>query len=355
MKLDRTPFIVALERVKPALMSAGSIPSLKHVWLDGEFLYAHNGSAGIRLAYEAELKPCGILGSVLLGLLKSTSAKEIEVTQAKAQIDVKIGRSSSSVPALSIEQNPWPYTTKDKTAIATITLTDELLAGLKQVRIIKPPKTPNNPGHYGAVIFPEIGKVGGKARYALYTTDSKVIAEVFIKGVLPKELQRVVLTHEFIAQLLIFKAGAKVTFYTDSMLVEADGVQVWSNLLDTTDVWDIPELVDKTVTGDEKRFALPKDFGEALDRAEVLAGSDPDKNFVTLTTSKKELTLTGKLESGQLLEKFALATVAPESKMTIGLEHLKTLCKEAEEFAIAKKALLLFGKNDVLFLITQHG
>lgn len=349
MKLDRTALITALERVKPALMSSGSIPSLKHVWLDGEFLYAHNGSAGIRLNYESELKPCGILGSVLLGLLKSTSAKEIELTQGKAQVDLKIGRSSSSVPMLSIEQNPWPYSTEDKTAIATVTLTEELLNGLKQVRVIKPPKTPNNPGHYGAVIFPE------KGRYALYTTDSKALAEVLIKGALPKELSRVVLTHEFIAQLLTFKAGAQITFYADSMLVEAEGVQVWSNLLDTADVWDIPDLVDKTVTGDEKRFALPEDFGEALDRAEVLAGSDPEKNFVTLATSKKELTLTGKLESGQLLEKFVLAAAAPEGKITVGLEHLKTLCKDAEEFAIAKKALLLFGKNDVLFLITKHG
>src|SRR5450631_3564229 len=98
MKIDRAVLVGALERVKPALMSVGSIPSLKHVWLDGEFLYAHNGSAGIRLNYETELKPCGILGSVLIGLLKSTTAKEVELTQGKAQVDLKIGRSSSSVP-----------------------------------------------------------------------------------------------------------------------------------------------------------------------------------------------------------------------------------------------------------------
>lgn len=345
MKLDRLALVAALERVKPALMSVGSIPSLKHVWLDGKFVYAYNGSLGVRVAYETELKPCGILGSVLLGLLKSTTAKEIELIQTKTQIDIKVGRASTSIPVLTADQNPWPFL-PDAEVTSSIPLTEALIVALKRVQVIKKPKTPNNPGHHGVIVFPN------KNDFVLYATDSKALAEVPVVGKISKDLTKVVLPYEFVSQLLTIDAGPKINF-GDAITIEAEDIFVGSNLMDCTDVWNIPDMVDKTINGEEKRYPLPKELGEALDRALVLAG-DMDKSFVTLSTSKKELSLVGRLESGELQEKFALASAAVEAKISVRLEHLKTLIEEASEFAIVKKALVLYGEDDSLFLITQH-
>jgi hypothetical protein len=162
------------------------------------------------------------------------------------------------------------------------------------------------------------------------------------------------LPHGFVNQLLLGLKGAKISFLADAIIAESAGVQVCSNLLDSADVWDLPDLVDKTLGDDElNRLPLPDEFGEALDRALVLAGSDLDKAFVTLTVSKKELALEGKLAYGMLQEKFPLKS-SGEGKITVGLEHIKTLSKEAEEFALVQKALLLFGKDDSLFVIAAH-
>lgn len=349
MKLDREPLIKALEQVKPALQSSGSIPALKHIWLDGKYLYAYNNALGIRVEYASELEPCGILGSVLMGLLQSTSAKEIDLTQTDTQIDLKMGRASASVPVMDIEQNPWPFLVKlpSSSGALSLSLTEELLAGLKQVRIIRA-SAPKRVEHYGVVVFPS------KDQFTLYTTDSKALAEVPVKGKLSKDLQRAVLPHAFVSQLLGLKVGAKVCFLQDAIIAEAPGTQVCSNLLDSTDVLDLPDLVDKTIGEQEpKRFPLPAEFGEALDRALVLAGSDLDKAFVTLTVAKKELSLIGKLADGLLQEKFPLKSVG-EGEIVLGLEHLKSLATEAEEFAIVKKALLLYGKDSALFVIASH-
>jgi hypothetical protein len=351
MKLERKELIAALERVKPALQTSGSIPALKHIWLDGKYLYAYNGALGIRIAWPTQLQPCGIPGGVLLGLLESTSAKEVEFDQtAKTQFDLKMGRASATVPLMGIEFTPWPFPEKTPAGpvgVRTLTLTKELIEGLKTVRIIKASK-PKRVEHYGVVLFPR------KDALSLYTTDSISLAEVSVAGKVAKDLAKAVLPYGFVEQLLKLPPGSKISFTQDSILAEAEGIQVCSNLLDSSSVFDLPGLVDKMVEGQGKPSPVPKDLGEAINRALVLAGGDLEKAFIKLNVSKKEFQLSGTLASGMLKEKFPLAAAVSESQITVRLEHLKSLCKEAEEFAISPKVLLLFGKGDSLFLISAH-
>ena len=351
MKLNREALVAALEQVKPALASSGSIPELKHVWLDGKYLYAYNGALGIRVDWATELQPCGLLGSVLLGLLQSTSAKEIEVTQeAKTQLDLKMGRASATVPLMAIDHNPWPFPAKvtaGPVGVVTFALTEAFIEGLKQVRIIKA-ADPKMVEHYGVILFPS------KDALTLYATDSKSLAEVPVQGKFAKELVKAVLPFGFVNQLLALKVGAKVSFTQDAIIAEAEDVQVCSNLLDTADVHDLPKLVTTTIGKDDTAATpLPKEFSEALDRALILAGGDLDKAFVTLAVTKKELSLSGKLANGVLQEKFTLGSPGSGS-ITVGLEQIKGLARDAEDFAIVQKALLLFGKNDALYLIAAH-
>ena len=226
-------------------------------------------------------------------------------------------------------------------------MTEDFVAGLKQVRVIKA-ADPKRVEHYGVILFP------AKDALTLYTTDSKSLAKVPVKGKFAKELSKAVLPFGFVNQILALKAGAKVNFTQDAIIAEADGIQICSNLLDTADVHDLPKLVTTTIGKEDcTTTPLPKEFGEALDRAMVLGGFDLEEAFLTLTATKKELTLSGKLANGVLQEKFTLSSSASGS-ITVGLEEIKPLAKEADEFAIVQKALLLFGKNDALYLIATH-
>jgi hypothetical protein len=351
MKLDRKELIAALERVKPALQSSGSILALKHIWLDGKFLYAYNGALGIRIAWPSKLQPCGIPGGVLLGLLESTSAKEVEFDQTtKTQADLKMGRASATIPLMGIDLNPWPFPEKapaGPVGVRVLVLTKELIEGLKSVAVIKASK-PRRVEHYGVILFP------AKDAVTLYTTDSLSLAEISVEGKVAKELAKAVLPYGFVDQLVKLPADSKISFTQDFIIAETSTTQVCSNLLDSSGVFDLPELVDKTIYGKGKPVPVPKDLGEAIERALVLAGGDLEKAFLKLSLGKKEFQLSGDLALGMLKEAFPLETAVKESQITVRLEHLKTLFKGAEEFAISPKALLLFGKGESLFLISAH-
>lgn len=351
MKFDRAELIKAIERVKPALQASGSIPQLKHIWLDGKFLYAYNGALGIRINWPTEIPPCGIPGTVLLGLLQSTSAKEVEFdASATTQAELKMNKATATLPLMQSDLNPWPFPLEvpaGPVGVRTLILTDELITGLKQACIIKAAK-PNRVEHYGVVLFP------AKDSVVLYTTDSKSLAEVSVAQKVSKDLKKAVLPFGFVAQLLDLKPGSKVSFTQDSIIAEAEGIMVGSNLLDSSSVWDLPDLVDKTIAGHGGNAGLPEGTGEALGRALVMAGSDLENQWVSLTTAGKSLQIAGKLTHGMLKEKLALTIAPGDGEIQVGLEHLKSLLKGAEEFAIAKKALMLYGKGEALYLISAH-
>jgi len=170
MNFERAALIAALERVKPALASSGSIPELKHIWVEEKHLSAYNGALGIRIDWPNELTECGIPGATLLGLLQSSSVKDVTLAQtATTQCDLKMGRSSVTIPIFAGQHNPWPFPAKipaGPVGIRSLTLTEALLSGLKQVRLIKASR-PSMVEHWGVVLFP------GKDDLVLYTTALK--------------------------------------------------------------------------------------------------------------------------------------------------------------------------------------
>jgi hypothetical protein len=348
LKLEREVFLEALNTVKPALQASGSIVELKKIWFDGDYIYAYNGALGIRLKSKLDLE-CGINGKVLIGLLQSSSVKEVSLIERPDQLEVKLGRSTTTVVTSRPEQNPWPYPAKlppGPVGARTLVLTEELLAGLRRVRLVRA-AAPKRVEHYGVILFPT------KDSLALYTTDSASLAEVVVKVKTAPDLAKTVFPHEFVTQLLNFKPGAKISLLKDAIVVQDEQLQVCSNLLDSSTVHDLPKLVTEAVTGQEKRSPLPESLIEGLERADVLASGMDTPAYVALDVTKKELEVTGDFYHGRLNERYPL-TGAAEGRMSVSLPRLKSLAREAEAFAIAKRALVLFGENDARFLIAQH-
>jgi hypothetical protein len=349
MKIERKVLVSLLERLKPAIATAGSIAELKHIWWDGKFIYAFNNGMGIRIAWETDLAPSGVPGKVLLGLLESSSAKEVELIQDEGSLVLKMGRAKSTLVTLPIEGNPWRYDAVDLSDAVVMPLTAALLEGLRRACIVKAGE-PSQTVHHGVVLFVE----GGLVR--LYSTDSVALAEIPVSVKLDKRLDKSVIPHEYIAQLQKLKNG-EVKFTEDAVVTEVDGITVCSNWLDRTGIPDLPEWVSNKTNGDERPVSLPKDFGEGLKRAEVLAGPSSESKmpvFLTLTISKNEIGLTGKLPFGILNDKFPIDKSGSDGTIVVGLNYLKSLYKEAEEITITDGVLLLFGKNDTLFMIAEH-
>lgn len=346
MNIEREALIRVLEQVKPALAASGSVEGLKHIWLDKKYLYAYDGALGIRIAWESGLQPCGLPGSVLLGILHSSSVKEISLEQQGASLTVKMGRSTTKLSTMPLDENPWPFPpTVPASTKLTLELTEDLIMGLRRARAIKA-SNPVRVEHYGVSLFPSKGVL------TLYTTDSKTLAEITVEGNYAKELNKQVLPHAFVAQLLTLKPPAKISFLKDAIIAERAGIQVCSNLLDSASVWDLPKLADQTIGDEPERMALPDSLGEALNRAVVLAG--PDEAFINLSVVKKDLELSGTFKLGVLQERFPLGGKPTVGEMVLELASFKALAKEAKEFAFGEKALVLYGDEGVLYLISPH-
>ena len=348
MNIERKSLVAALERVKPALQASGKIESFKHVWIDGQRLYAYNGGLGIRVKWKTDLEPCGINGAVLLGLLQSSGAEEVTLDQENnAQLALKMGRATTKLSRLDADGNPWPFPFRITGTPLSLELTEELIEGLKHAQIVKS-ANPQRVEHYGITIFP------GKDKVALYSSTGEIIAEVFVKGKISKELERTVLPFGFVSQLLAFDVGSKIIFTSDFIIAESNGIQVCSNLLDSSDVYDLPEVVNTTVTGEEKRVALPEGFGETMKRAEILAGAEGNSSCIYLSHNKRELEVKGDLKYGVLQDKFPVS-VTGSAKLKVSLDHILGLYGEAEEVAVTEKVLLLYGQGESLYVVAAHG
>jgi DNA polymerase III sliding clamp (beta) subunit (PCNA family) len=350
MKIKRTELVQVLETIKPAVASGGAIPELRHVWFDGNFAYAYDGGLGIRVPYESEITG-GMVAASLLGLLNSTKAEEVSLDLSKsADAVLTMGRAKATVPVLDGERNPWPFPTelkkkKNETALS-IELSEELIKGLQRAETVKASR-PVRVEHYGVVLFPSGNSV------TLYTTDSRALAQITVPAQLDEDLSRVVLPHGFVSQLIkLGKGGGSVTFLEDAIIAQLTSAYVCSNLLDSADVQDLPAVVEEKANGSAKRLTLPEGFLEALTRAGVLVGADPA--YIDLAVGKKELALSAKLPLGELQEKLPLSGPVTTGEICVALDCLTDLSKDAQEFAIAESALVLYGQEGALYLVAAH-
>lgn len=345
MKLNRETTIDLLETLAPAVSSTAALVELRHFWFDGKFAYGYDAGLGIRLPFKSGLE-CGLPAAQLLPLLRSGNEESVEWEQSDSVVTVRLGRTKATLVALSSERNPWNFPAQTVKNALSLDLTEPLVTGLKQAALVKA-KYPVRADHYGVTLFPSRDSV------ALYATDSGSVVQVTVKAKLAKELERVVLPRPFVTQVtaLVGKKGGTISFTEDCIIAELEGAKVYSNLLDSSEIPDLPDAVAEMVTGKEKPVPLPEDLKAALKRVDLLVGSD--EAFVTLTAVKKELTLSGTFTIGSIEEQLPLSAVA-SGEITVGLDYLKALSGAAEAFAVTDRALMLFGKNDALFLIAAH-
>lgn len=351
MQIEREALKAAIEAVKPAVASSGSVPEVKNVWWDGTSMSGYNHALGIKVPWKWDLPPGGVLASALLGVLESSSAEKVDLAMASGFLTVKGGKSTIKLQVMDGKANPWPpsFKASAKTAQCSVELTEELVTGLKRARVVKA-SNPVRPEHYGIVLFPD------KEFLALYSTDSRTMAEVRIDGEFDKELDRVVLPFPFVQQLLGLEVSTPVYFMGDAIVAaEKGGALICSNMLDSSDVWDLPKLVDDLSKDFDAAAVMPEGWNEALNRAEALAGGKDESYLKLVMSSKtKEAVLTGKLAYGSLEEKFSFPGKVPSGTITVELSALRSLTRDVASFSIAKSALIINGKNGELYLIAAH-
>jgi len=348
IEVDREDLVTALTALKPALSSSRSTPEQRHVWFDGKYVYGYGDGLGVRVEFPTKLS-CGVLGDALLGWLQSSSVPEVMILQNGSGLQLKAGRSSSTLPTMSGDDNPWPENTfTDKTKSPTaLELTEELLDALVKVRLVKAKASKaTRVEFHGVTVFVS------RDDLRLYSVDTGSLAQVVVKGKFDPELSQVILPHSFVDQLVDWgKPGDKVYFSSEALVASLGEVLLCSHVLDNSTVEDLPGVVSTRTSKKSAVVKLPEDFGQAIERISSLARGDDC--YITLTTNKKELRLSGQLTHGEVEETLPLTEAVGTGEVTVLLPQLQRITKEADLFAVADKALLLYGGGALFLAISK--
>ena len=352
MKLDRGELLAVLDHLKPALHVGGAIPELGHLWFDGKYAYAYDGGLGIRTPLKTEFV-MGLPSVQLMGLLKSSPVKEVELEEDDATLVMKLGKAKMRLLSMSFDRwapesgkGIWEFPGTLPKKAKCFKMTDEFLEGLRRVLLIKP-NSPQRVEHHGVVVVP------GEGAVELFTTDTRTLARCFVPAEdYPEE--RFIIPRPFAEQIVRqCESGAALYVLDDCLVADGTTVRLYSHLLGTDELVDLGDVITRLLGKDETKgkVDLPSGLSAAFERAMVLAGGE--EAMVKLTISKGKMKADGNFQAGDVSEVLDVKG-APDVTATFRADLVKRGLAEADGFALIEKALVLYGGDTWLYVVAAR-
>lgn len=339
--LDREGLLVALSKLKPALRTGGALPELGHVWFVDGHASAYDGGLGIRLALDLGVS-CGVPGRPLLGLLGTSSLKNVSLKTDKTALVVQMGRSRTKLNVLEGDRNPWPFDGASEGETAH--LSEAFVEALRSVLIVK--ATPaTRIEHHGVFVYCE-----GKA-VDIFTTDGTSLACASFDEAKASLPDFAFIPRPLAEQIVaLCPHGGDLITAPDHFAVEGRGVEVCSNVLDTEGISDVPAILDKQLSLHPDQVDLPAGMEAALDRAEVLAGGSAA--IVTVEVLEGRMVrLSGKYTYGELREELELSADHPQVTLQADAGYLRKGLLAADTFSATEGSLIFYRGESFIYVV----
>lgn len=348
MKFDRALLLKAADIAKPALASKELIEELCHFFFDGQNLTAYNDATlGIQVPFVSELKG-GIRGSVLLGILTHTRAKEIDLEIANGhEAHIKAGRMKLKLslldPKRAVHELPDLKKTKGYRT------SKEFLKALKDVMV-----SIGNSNAIPEQLGVTIQLQGGLQFFA---TDSKTIAWATVKDNKDWPLkpgQRVTLPTPFIEQLLRLADEATFIFLTTDNVVAITGekVKLFARLVDVPKPNDFIKIANDCMKG-VNAFDIPSRLKLALERAGIMVNGQQDE-AIAVKIQADQLFIQSNASFGELKDSIRLEEEPGEVTFRVNPEMMKRALDLCTKVTMTENTTIMTGKNFV-YLISNFG
>lgn len=348
MKYARVALLNALNTVRPALAAKDLIEELTHVWFDGKTMTAYNDAdLGIQVPFKTDFKG-GIRGSLFLGLIHNSRAKEVELEPGDdGQMKLVASRTRGKLSVLDSERQVWEFpafSTKN-----TFELDDVFLRALKAVMVSVGNDT-SIPEKLGVTVM------AGGSQARMFTTDSRAITAVKVaapKGAWMKNGQRVILPTAFCEQVLRLCANGGFMEIAEDRVVagNGDGVLVYARLVDCPMPLDFTgTIAQHTKFPEGAQFEVPPKLAGALDRAIVLLEGVVGER-VSISTAAGKLRLEAHAEGrGNIKDFITLPEGVPEIELQLDPSLLKRALPLATHIALVEDAAVLTGDDGFVYL-----
>ena len=350
MNHDRVAMLAALNLVKPALAAKDLVEELTHVWFDGETLTAYNDAdLGIQVPFESPFKG-GIRGSLILGLLQNSRAKEIifDTEAEEGFVTLKAARAKARLTVLDIGRAVYEL---PKESPGTFKFDETFISALKDV-LVSVGNDTSIPEKMGVTIT--LGK-----DILFHTTDSKTLAEVVLpmdKGF--KGKGKAILPTTFCEQLIrLCGDGGFLDLQKDIvMATNPDGVLIWARLVESSaKPFDFIGAFDTHVKFPKGMpFELPSRLGLALDRALTMLDGLPDEP-ATFRVGGGKLRLEVQAEGrGELKDSIDIDPDVPDVSFKIAPNLIKRVMGVGTEIAMSDRVVYIVNKDGFSYLASAQ-
>jgi hypothetical protein len=348
MKIPRIEFLEALNTVKPALASKDLIEELTLLWFDGKTVMAYNDAElGIQVPLGVDFKG-GVRGSLLLGLLSNSRAKEIELTPDGDFIALKAARTRASLDLYEVGRSVWKFPTPDSKK--SFRLSQRVLDGLKYV-LIATGKDTTTPETLGVTVY-----MDGES-LDLFSTDADTIAADHFKLKGQHTCEHVILPTAFCEQVLrLCDDGSFLEFKKDCVLaINKAGAMIYARTIRAPKRFEFFDMVNKYDDFPKAaRFEIPERLSLALDRMGVLFdGMNNETMLVKIGDGVMRMEAHVK-SRGDLKDSVVIPDDVPPVSFRTEPGRLKRALDLATHMVCTEDAVRLSNKNGFVYLASNN-
>ncbi len=338
MKINRLELLTSLQNLEPALSTKPIIEELTFIWFTGTYVYAYNDIIGIVAPLETEFKG-GMKGSLILGLLDKSRAKEIEfIPSDNEDLLIKAANARLNLAYYGLDRSIWdvPALNND----LTFEITDILLKAISNAMMSVGHDT-SIPDQLGVTLIPD-----GNILY-LFSTDSKTVSRAMIPFEC-KFQKRVILPVIFCQQLMkLCKNGGRMMIEGSSILAEnKNGVLLFSRLIETARPLEFHATVDSVLSQREARqpVLIPKRFKLAIERVALVLESHLGES-AKFEVKDDVLYMQADTSLGHIKDQMRLDAEHSDVELHVDPHLIKRALSECSELYLGKSCVILSDEN----------
>jgi len=346
--IGRKELLEAVEAVKPAIAGKEVIEACVHVFSDGEQLTAYNDNLAIQAPLASKLKG-GIRGTILLGILANSRAKEVEIiVQAGGdgqEAEIKAGRTRLKLSLLPQDRDVFKPPSLGKGE--GIGLSGAFLEALKQV-LVSAGNGIDPPEQQGVTI------IGDATQVHLFTTqDDKTVAWKSIERPKAwKEDLRITLPTFFVEQLIRLGDDKTKLFLSKEYAhaLTGKGIKIYSKIVHVPKPIDFAKIATAAMKETDP-VAIPSRLRLALERASVMLNGQNDE-FMEITVKGDRLGIYAKCPHGELDDSMIMDKPLPPIECKLHPDLLKRALEHCTKIGFAKSSIVMTGERFVYLAAT---
>lgn len=347
MKIPRQELESKLSLAAPALASKELMEELVQFWFTGEVVVAYNDIIGIDMPFKTDFEG-GVRGSLLLGLLGKSRAKDVTVESAEDGKDLvfKAAGAKLQVALLPMAQSLWQFPEVDEKAMFRV---DPDFVKMLERSMLSVGDNTSVADQLGVTIISEEGGLD------FYSTDSKTITCGSMKMPKGYSAGRVILPTVFCQQFVkLCKDGGKLLLTKDSVVAQnAAGVRLWSRLVDAPRPLDFASAINTHLpNGYKKKMTpIPSRLKLAIERVVVvLTGHSGEP--IEMKLDPEYLRLYAKTANAEIKDVLRLEKPHEEITALMDPELIRRALPECESMMLTERCLVMVHGDNFIHLIS---